>query len=99
MQRAHRCDVDKEFLSCSGRPYDALRQQFIRILGRVVAHETGHYVLRSPGHAPSGLMRAVQTAAELGEMPTMRYRLSANDVRRLHHVLADEKKGPAQGRP
>jgi hypothetical protein len=78
----------------------ALRQQFIaRILGRVVAHEIGHYVLRSPGHAPSGLMRAVQTASELGEMATMRYQLSANDARRLHQMLGDEKKGPAQGRP
>ena len=28
------------------------------VLGRAVAHEIGHFLLASPGHAPSGLMRA-----------------------------------------
>lgn len=70
-----------------------------RVLGRVLAHEIGHYVLRSPGHAPSGLMRAVQTASELGEIAPVRYQLSAIDVRRLRQLLGNEKKGPAHGRP
>ena len=32
-----------------------------RVLGRVLAHEIGHYVLKSRTHSASGLMRAVHT--------------------------------------
>ena len=35
------------------------------MLGRALAHEIGHYLLRTPGHSKSGLMRAAQTAADL----------------------------------
>lgn len=44
----------------------ALRDKVIgRALGRVIAHEIGHFVLRSRDHASSGLMRRVQGADEL----------------------------------
>lgn len=44
----------------------ALRDRVIgRALGRVIAHEIGHFVLRSRDHASSGLMRRVQGADEL----------------------------------
>jgi hypothetical protein len=36
-----------------------------RMLGRALAHEIGHYLLRTPEHTKSGLMRATQTAADL----------------------------------
>ena len=36
-----------------------------RIVGRVLAHEIGHFVLRSPRHASRGLMRPIQSIAEL----------------------------------
>ena len=36
-----------------------------RIVGRVLAHEIGHFVLRSPRHASRGLMRAIQSITEL----------------------------------
>jgi hypothetical protein len=36
-----------------------------RIVGRVLAHEIGHFVLRSPRHASRGLMRPNQSVAEL----------------------------------
>ena len=35
------------------------------LLGRAMAHEIGHLLLRVPGHNHSGLMRAVWTDAEL----------------------------------
>src|SRR4029434_6614158 len=35
------------------------------LLGRTLAHEIGHLVLRAPGHSTTGLMRAVWTDAEL----------------------------------
>jgi hypothetical protein len=38
-----------------------------RLLGRAIAHEIGHLVLRSSGHRASGLMRAVWTDEELAE--------------------------------
>jgi len=36
-----------------------------RLLGRAVAHEIGHYVLRTRDHAPRGLMRAAFTVREV----------------------------------
>jgi len=35
------------------------------LLGRAVAHELGHLLLRAPGHGASGLMRPLWTDAEL----------------------------------
>ena len=35
------------------------------LLGRTLAHEIGHLMLRVPGHSSAGLMRAVWTDAEL----------------------------------
>jgi hypothetical protein len=35
------------------------------LLGRAIAHEVGHLLLRAPGHAHSGLMRPLWTDAEL----------------------------------
>jgi hypothetical protein len=44
----------------------ALRDKVIgRALGRVIAHEIGHFVLRSRDHASNGLMRRVQGSDEL----------------------------------
>ena len=44
----------------------ALRDRVLgRIVGRVLAHEIGHFVLRSPRHASRGLMRPIQYIAEL----------------------------------
>jgi len=37
------------------------------LLGRAMAHEIGHLLLRVPGHNHSGLMRAVWTDAELAQ--------------------------------
>jgi hypothetical protein len=36
-----------------------------RVLGRALAHEIGHYLLRSPDHSVTGLMRAQHSIAEL----------------------------------
>ena len=37
----------------------------VAVLGRGIAHEVGHYLLRSPDHTPKGLMRARFTAADI----------------------------------
>jgi hypothetical protein len=54
----------------------AIREQVVgRAMGRVIAHEIGHVLLRTRGHAPDGLMRAVQRADELVDPERARYRL------------------------
>jgi hypothetical protein len=51
-----------------------------RAVGRVLAHELGHYLLRSRTHAPSGLMRAVQNTAELVAADGATFALSTEDA-------------------
>jgi hypothetical protein len=54
----------------------ALREQALgRAVGRVIAHEIGHVLLRTRDHTARGLMRAVQYARELIEPGRERYRL------------------------
>ena len=52
--------------------YDAVQQVAKRtgldaraLLGRAIAHEIGHLLLRAPGHGRNGLMRPLWTDAEL----------------------------------
>ena len=60
----------------------AARERFLsRALGRVIAHEIGHYLL-GPRHS-SGLMRRAFSAADLVDRSSARFRLSALDVQRL----------------
>jgi hypothetical protein len=59
-----------------------------RAVGRVLAHEVGHYVLRSRWHARSGLMRPVHSAADLVGAERALFRLSRFDVERLAVVAA-----------
>ena len=62
----------------------ALRDLILgRVLGRVLAHEIGHYVLRSPGHAADGLMRPLQRADDLVSPSRHRFTLTASDIARL----------------
>lgn len=56
----------------------ALRDQILgRGLGRVLAHEIGHYVLRSPRHATGGLMASLQLADDLVAPSRHRFMLTA----------------------
>lgn len=54
-----------------------------RVLGRALAHEVGHFLLRSQQHSSAGLMRALQPAADLVEPGRQRFALSADNVQRL----------------
>lgn len=61
----------------------ALHNQVIgRVLGRILAHEIGHYLLGS-GHAPAGLMRARHSIAELAAPQEVDYRLEGIEPLRL----------------
>ena len=77
-----------------GTTYDewpvTLRETVLaRALGRVIAHELGHILLRSTRHARLGLMRAMQPLLSL-ITPDFALRLSLDDVARLpSHERAD----------
>lgn len=66
-----------------------LREEIVaRALGRALAHEIGHYLLRSPHHASSGLMRARHQGSMLGSPDNRGFLLSKTDRDRLRVALA-----------
>jgi hypothetical protein len=67
-----------------------LRDEIIaRALGRALAHEIGHYLLRSPHHANAGLMRARQKGSALGSPSDRPFALTPPDRARLRLTLAE----------
>jgi hypothetical protein len=59
-----------------------------RALGRVLAHEIGHYLLALPSHAPHGLMRANFAGGELAGLGRQTFVLSGELIPRLRTRLA-----------
>jgi hypothetical protein len=59
-----------------------------RVLGRALAHEIGHYLLRSRDHSRTGLMRAKLRAHDLTGQDRQSFVLSADQVTRLDSALA-----------
>jgi hypothetical protein len=59
-----------------------------RALGRVLAHEVGHYVLASPAHAARGLMRASFSGRQLAEWDRASFALEPVILPRLRARLA-----------
>jgi hypothetical protein len=53
------------------------------LLGRAMAHEIGHLLLRAPGHNHSGLMRALWTDAELTQNRRDDWTFAENERQRL----------------
>jgi hypothetical protein len=68
-----------------------------RMAGRVLAHEIGHYLLRSPRHATGGLMVAVHRATELASTDRRLFALATADVDRLRGLWLLARDGPASG--
>jgi hypothetical protein len=68
-------------------PADLRNHIIARALGRALAHELGHFVLRSPHHMSSGLMRARQHASALAEPSRKAFMLTEPDRARLQVVL------------
>ena len=69
-------------------PPSVADQVMSRALGRVLAHELGHYLLRSKMHQRSGLMRAAFTGSDLTAWDTTRFALDSNMLPRLRANLA-----------
>ena len=57
-----------------------------RVLGRALAHEIGHFLLRSRVHSAGGLMRALQPATALVAPDRRDFGLSPDEVIRLRHA-------------
>jgi hypothetical protein len=58
------------------------------ILGRTVAHEMGHYLLNTDGHARRGLMRARIDADELADLRSGAFVLEAPAARWIRGGLS-----------
>jgi hypothetical protein len=56
------------------------------LLGRAIAHEIGHLLLREPGHAHSGLMRSLWTDEELMQNRADDWTFSEADRRQVQAV-------------
>jgi hypothetical protein len=66
-----------------------LREEIVaRALGRALAHEIGHYLLRSPHHTSSGLMQARHKGSMLGNPNDRGFELTELDRQRLRIALA-----------
>jgi hypothetical protein len=83
-----------------GRPFDqwppAWRDTLVgRALGRVLAHEIGHYLLASRAHAADGLMRARFDGDELLRPGRGGFVVAARDLPRLQSRLAGLGRGSA----
>jgi hypothetical protein len=83
-----------------GRSYDqwprAWRETLVgRALGRVLAHEVGHYLLASRVHTADGLMRAAFDGDELMRPGRGGFAVAARDLARLRTRLAGLGRGSA----
>ena len=59
-----------------------------RVLGRALAHEIGHYLLRSRDHSVVGLMRARQSALDLTRIDRDGFTLSPGDRLRVRALAS-----------
>ena len=59
------------------------------LLGRAMAHEIGHLLLREPGHAPTGLMRPLWTDDELMQNRPGDWTFSDADRRQVQAVARE----------
>ena len=67
----------------------AVRDQMTgRMIGRALAHEIGHVLLRSRGHSADGLMRAVHRSSDFVAAERKEFALSADDARRVDEIIA-----------
>src|SRR5688572_1197026 len=66
----------------------AARTDAAVLLGRATAHEIGHLLMRTSGHAPCGLMRATWTEQEVRRNHPLDWMFTAGDVVAMHRFWA-----------
>jgi hypothetical protein len=62
-----------------------------QLLGRAIAHEIGHLLLRAPGHTGSGLMRPLWTDDELMRNQPADWTFSETDRRQVQAVARESE--------
>ena len=67
----------------NGLPKAVQRLFLVRAMARAIAHELGHYLLASRGHARRGLMRGELTAEDIMQPTRTSFRLDRGEVQRL----------------
>lgn len=72
------------YVSCVESLAMAARADVAVLLGRVVAHELGHLMMRTPGHAHRGLMRPHWTPDEIRRNLPADWAFTAGDVAAMH---------------
>ena len=70
-----------------------------RVFGRALAHEIGHFLLRSRRHSDAGLMRAMHRANDLVAANRHRFELTTNEVTRLVSLTTFLQSSSAMNRP
>jgi hypothetical protein len=65
------------------------------VLGRAIAHEIGHFLLATPGHADEGLMRASVDAREFAAVGADSFHLDAHARRWIRATMAGRTAAPA----
>ena len=60
---------------------------YARALGRVLAHELGHYLLRLNGHRARGLMRSAFSHRSLSARGRYAFRLAEEDLKAIRETL------------
>lgn len=66
-----------------------------RMLGRALAHEIGHYILRSSRHSPTGLMRATHSVQAFLDPARAAFRLALEERQALVLRLLDAPRADA----
>jgi hypothetical protein len=66
------------------------------VLGRALAHEIGHFLLRSRNHSTVGLMRANPSVSDLIGRSRQTFSLSADDEKRLAWAMTASLQVSAQ---
>lgn len=64
------------------------------VLGRAVAHEVGHYLLRTSGHARSGLMRTRIDPSDFADLRAGGFYLDKGAARWIHRYFAASLHAP-----
>jgi len=57
------------------------------MIGRVLAHEIGHWLLGTRTHSARGLMRALQSTSDLADLGRAGFVLVPTDIVRLREAL------------
>lgn len=69
-------------------PPAAREQMTGRMIGRALAHEIGHVLLRSRDHSRDGLMRAAHRSSDLIAAERQGFALSVDDAKRVDDIVA-----------